>query len=90
MPMLIALILAAAVAPAPSAIERTLPDGEGRRPFVAACNACHALTVITGQHYSEAKWTEVVDRMSDRGAKVSDADYDLIVSYLARNFGPPK
>ena len=44
--------------------------------------------MITGKRYSADKWAETVDHMVDKGAKVSDADYDTIVDYLARNYGP--
>jgi len=67
-----------------------LPEGPGQAQVQAACSACHALSIVTGQHYDNAKWGQVVDTMVDRGAKVGDADYDVVVAYLAKNFGPKK
>jgi mono/diheme cytochrome c family protein len=63
------------------------PAGQGQAQVTAACGTCHAPTIITSKHYTEDKWGEVVDQMITRGAKVSDADYDSVVAYLARNFG---
>lgn len=67
-----------------------LPAGPGQKQTLAACSGCHALATITGKQYSAKKWGEVVDSMADRGAAVSDADYDVIVAYLAGHFGPKK
>jgi mono/diheme cytochrome c family protein len=69
--------------------EGALPPGPGQRQVQASCAGCHPLSVITTKHYGAERWEQVVDRMTDRGARVTDADYDLIVTYLARNFGPP-
>jgi hypothetical protein len=65
-----------------------LPQGAGQRQVQAACSGCHAITVITSKRYSASKWEQVVDRMVDRGARVGDADFDVVVAYLTRNFGP--
>ncbi len=65
------------------------PD-KGREQTAASCGLCHAPAMITGKRYSADKWAETVDHMVDKGAKVSDADYDTIVDYLARNYGPEK
>ncbi len=65
------------------------PD-KGREQTAASCGLCHAPAMITGKHFSADKWAETVDHMVDKGAKVSDADYDTIVDYLARNYGPEK
>ena len=74
-----------AMAQAP--VSMTFAPGPGQAQTVAACAACHAPAVVTGKHYSEDKWAEVVDQMVNKGAKVSDADYDTIVAYLARSYG---
>jgi mono/diheme cytochrome c family protein len=64
--------------------------GTGQRQVTAACAACHPPTIITTKHYSEEKWAQLVEQMISRGAKVSDADFDLVVDYLARNYGEAK
>ncbi len=90
----LALSLALAASSAFSAARRPaappFPSGPGQAQVTTACAMCHAPTIITGKHYSEEKWGEVVDQMITRGAKVSDADYDMVVAYLARNFGAVK
>jgi mono/diheme cytochrome c family protein len=66
-----------------------VPDN-GRSETAASCGLCHAPVMITGKHYTADKWAETVDHMVDKGAKVSDADYDTIINYLSRNYGPEK
>ena len=77
------------VAAAPVA-DSTFAEGEGQPQVAAACAACHPAMIITGKRFSEEKWAEVVDQMIDKGAVVSDADYDVIVAYLARTYGEAK
>lgn len=77
--------------PAPqSAGDATFAPGEGQAQTATACAACHPATIVTGKRFSEEKWSEVVDQMIDKGAKVSDADYEVIVAYLARTYGEAK
>lgn len=71
-------------APAPAA---GFIDGPGKAQTEAACSGCHAPGVTTGKRLGADEWAVVVDQMIGRGAKVSDADYDVIVDYLARNYG---
>ena len=80
------LLATAAVAQVPA----ELPAGPGHDQVQAACSTCHDMTIITGKHYSAAKWDEVVQQMVSRGAPVSDADYDVVVAYLAKNYGETK
>lgn len=63
------------------------PAGAGQQQTIAACKGCHDPSIISSKHYSAQKWGTVVDTMVDRGAKVSDADYDTVVAYLTTNFG---
>jgi mono/diheme cytochrome c family protein len=83
-------LLAARVAcaqdpPGPAA----LPPGEGRELVVRACGACHSLDAVTRAHLSARQWQARLDEMLARGAKLSDAEYDVVADYLTRNFGPP-
>lgn len=68
----------------------TFPPGEGQAAVQTACAACHPPAIIASKHYDADKWAEVVDQMIGKGAKVSDADYDVIVAYLAKNYGVGK
>ena len=61
----------------------------GKTETTTACTACHEATTYTTKQLTAAQWAEMVDHMIGKGAKVSDADYDKIVAYLARNYGAP-
>ncbi len=52
------------------------------------CANCHLPTILEGKHYSADKWGEVTDQMISRGAPVTDEEYDALVGYLARVYGP--
>jgi mono/diheme cytochrome c family protein len=68
----------------------TFPTGAGQAEVQAACAACHPPAIVASKRYDADKWAEVVDQMIGKGAKVSDADYDVIVAYLARTYGVGK
>ncbi|RVU05783.1 hypothetical protein EOE18_07315 [Novosphingobium umbonatum] len=83
-------ILAVALAASGQAQDTSFPAGEGQAQVQAACAACHPPAIIASKRYDADKWAEVVDQMIGKGAKVSDADYDVIVAYLARTYGTGK
>ncbi len=68
--------------------ETALPPGEGQAIVQQKCVSCHALKVVTGKRASRQQWSTIVDQMVTRGADVSDDDIDILLDYLARNFGP--
>ncbi|WP_374281054.1 hypothetical protein [Novosphingobium sp.] len=53
-----------------------------------ACAACHPATTYTTKRYDAVRWGEVIDQMIDKGAEVSDADYQAFVAYLSARYGP--
>ena len=84
---LIATVLGAAIAVADSSNE--FPPGPGQTQVQAACGPCHAISVVTSSHKTEAEWVSTVDAMIMRGARVANDDYDLVADYLIRNFSAP-
>ncbi len=77
----LAAINVSAFAPAPS----PAPADAGAL-VQRACVGCHALEVITGQGRSAQDWSDVVDRMADRGVDASDAELAQIKAYLAKTY----
>jgi hypothetical protein len=70
-----------------------IPEGPGKETVIKVCTACHGIIEFTSQKHTKTEWDEVVDNMAQRGARASDAEFDTIVAYLAKNFGkdaPPK
>lgn len=75
---------------AASAQEHGIPDGPGKDKVVAACAGCHEISRVSIERRTKAHWQQTVDDMIARGAPVDDdADYDVVVAYLAKNFSPP-
>jgi hypothetical protein len=72
---------------APANAANQFPAGDGQAQVQAACGPCHAVTIVTAARKSDADWERTVQNMVNRGARVSDADYDVIVDYLVRHFG---
>jgi hypothetical protein len=64
-----------------------LPDGEGKDVVLKVCTPCHGVSEFSGRRLTRAEWDEKVDNMAARGARASDEEFDLIVKYLAKNFG---
>lgn len=101
LPLAIALLIQAAPSPAqdgavaepltdPDQVLAAFAPGPGREETAAACGACHAPSLITGKKLNAEAWAQTVDQMIGRGAQVADKDYDVIVEYLAHNYGPEK
>jgi cytochrome c5 len=75
-----------AATPAKAIVE--LPDGDGKAIATENCQACHKLTNLTKAHKDLDDWKDTVQTMIDRGANVPPDKVDILVQYLAKNFGP--
>ena len=66
-----------------------LPEGDGKRILLASCTGCHELTEVTKfrGYYTRDEWHDIVRTMIEYGAKVQDKEVDVLVDYLAKNFG---
>jgi cytochrome c5 len=73
---------------AASAAPVVLPDGDGKNIATENCQACHKLTNLTKAHKDLDEWKDTVQTMIDRGANVPPDKVDILVQYLAKNFGP--
>ncbi len=76
----------ALAAPAPRSAAK-FPPGPAMAKVSTACSGCHAPDIVLNARKSRAQWEKSVDMMIDRGAKISDAEYDGVVDYLVKNFG---
>jgi len=65
-----------------------LPDGAGKDVVLKVCTQCHDLTRIITKKRTKDEWNDTVDKMAVRGAKASDEEFETIVNYLAKYFGP--
>jgi len=78
----------ASLALALQASAQNLPDGPGKDVFASVCSECHALDQATNQKKPRAGWQATVDSMVAKGAAITQEQSQVIVDYLAKNFGP--
>jgi len=65
-----------------------LPPGDGKDIVAIACTQCHGLGTIVQLHEAPAGWKLHVYDMVLRGAQLTPAEADTVITYLANNFGP--
>jgi cytochrome c5 len=86
-PVLSSAALAIVIA-MPARAQGVLPPGEGRDLLATACSQCHPLNVIRSMREGAEGWKRHVYNMVTRGAQLNAREADLVVAYLAANFGP--
>ena len=67
-----------------------LKDRPGRNQVIANCSLCHSLDYITmnAKILDRAGWEKTVGKMINvMGAPIDDADKQIIIDYLAQNYG---
>jgi competence ComEA-like helix-hairpin-helix protein len=74
----------------PLAAGQELPPGKGKDVLERMCTVCHGLDTATGPRLSKERWSKIVDDMVVRGATGTDQEIDLVLNYLATNFGPKR
>jgi cytochrome c5 len=64
-----------------------LPDGPGKPILLNTCTVCHDLSRVKRTAASRDEWRETLGAMLNEGAMLSEQDFPVLLSYLARNFG---
>src|ERR1700734_3806914 len=65
-----------------------LPEGKGREAVENACTVCHTAERITHQSLTVDQWRSEVRTMVENGASLNPDEWEPVVAYLAKNFGP--
>ena len=63
-----------------------LPEGPGKDVTVQACAPCHEARRAASVRLTRDGWAAVIDSMQQRGAKVSEAEFPVILDYLTTHF----
>ena len=66
-----------------------LPDGPGKAEFVEVCSGCHGTDAVVGTRRSEGDWRSVIESMVGQGATGTPEQFQAVLGYLTRSFGPP-
>ncbi len=74
--------------PAADAKPDSPEDKIAKRYIEGICSSCHDTGLIRSTQATKQEWLDIVTRMNGLDAGVSERDVDLLVDYLARNYGP--
>ena len=66
-----------------------LPEGPGKAATVRVCGKCHSPERAASLHQRRSAWEETIMKMMKLGAQASDDEFEAILNYLSKNFGPP-
>ena len=67
-----------------------LKERPGKTQVIAQCSVCHSLDYITmnARIHDRGGWEKTVNKMINiMGAPIADADKQVIIDYLAQNYG---
>ena len=63
-----------------------LPEGEGKIQVETSCaSRCHPATTVMRAKRTPTGWEMVIDLMIERGAEVTDGEYEVILEYLSQH-----
>ena len=87
-----AVILFGALATLPLVVTDALGDevamvSSGKEVFDMKCLHCHKRTKFTNLHYDRRTWEQIVARMERNTCVLSDAEYNAVCNYLAKEHG---
>jgi competence protein ComEA len=65
-----------------------LPPGPGHDEVLKVCGKCHSAEQAASLRQSRSGWEETVSKMVNLGAEGSDEEFEAILTYLTKNYGP--
>lgn len=80
-------LLLAFFTPARPADGDIFPEGAGKAEFIKVCTQCHAVDPVASLRYTRDDWKDLVYDMKGKGADATDDECNIIIDYLAKNFG---
>ena len=63
-------------------------DADGKALLEGPCTQCHNLERSTGESKTRDEWLSTVDRMIGKGAAINAEEKEVLVDYLAEEYGP--
>jgi cytochrome c5 len=63
-----------------------LPDGAGKKILLNTCTVCHDLMRVKRNLATREEWEDTLGAMLNEGAMLSEEDFPVLLSYLARYF----
>jgi competence protein ComEA len=71
-----------------SSVLAEIPPGPGHDETGKVCGKCHSPEQATSLKQSKTAWEETISKMVNLGSEGTDEEYEAILNYLVRNFGP--
>jgi competence protein ComEA len=65
-----------------------LPEGAGKSATLRVCGKCHSPEKAASLHQTRTAWEDTIMKMIKLGAQGSDEEFELILTYLSKNFAP--
>ena len=65
-----------------------LPPGPGHDETVKVCGKCHSPEQAASLRQSRTGWEETISKMVNMGSEGTDEEYEAVLNYLSRTFGP--
>jgi competence protein ComEA len=65
-----------------------LPEGPGKAATIRVCGRCHSPERAASLHQRRSAWEDTITKMIKLGAQGTDDEFDAILNYLSKNFGP--
>jgi competence protein ComEA len=63
-------------------------DGPGKAALLRVCSKCHSPEQAVSLHQDRDDWEDTVTKMVKLGAKGSDDDFEAVLDYLGKYYGP--
>src|SRR5438105_4387386 len=87
-PLAAGLLLLAALPALAQGPNDVLPEAPAKALVVKGRTACHQAPQIVAKRRTAEEWDEVIGKMVDRGAPLTEAEQDQVYDYMVKNFGP--
>lgn len=52
------------------------------------CGHCHKVEIVTSRRLTRERWQETIQAMVDKGAEGTEDEFNTILDYLAKYYGP--
>jgi competence ComEA-like helix-hairpin-helix protein len=65
-----------------------LPPGKGHDETMKVCGKCHSPEQAASLKQSTTGWEETISKMVNLGSEGTDEEYESVLNYLVKNFGP--
>jgi competence protein ComEA len=73
---------------APAYAQKESSDAQDKKLLQNVCGTCHKIEMVTSRHATKEEWHATVEAMVAKGADASDDEFNQIIDYLAKNYGP--